>query len=108
MDTITTLSNLDVRMQAFLRGKIPAECIGRVEILVDKFCFKGQVAIGSLCVFAQEGGKLEEALNILDKQYEKHYSYQHPEICGDPDYGRNMDCLASMYEELGINTRTNR
>jgi hypothetical protein len=95
-------------MQAFLRTKIPTESVDKVEILVNKFCFKGQVAIGSLCVFAQEAGKLEEALGILDKQYEKHHVYQHPEVCGDPDFGNNQYHLISAYEELGIDPRAPR
>ncbi len=90
-------------IQAFLRESISAPNLQKVKEMTGRFSYEGQIAIGSLLVFAEEAGKTDEALSLLEKLYEDEWKFQHPEMRGSPKASKaNQMYLADVYQQLGI------
>ncbi len=101
--TSSTKTQLFPEIQAFLREKISARSLQKVEKITGRFSYQGQIAIGSLLVFAEEAGKTDEALSLLEKFYDEHWKFQHPDMRGNPEAsGANQSYLTDVYQQLGI------
>jgi hypothetical protein len=85
--------------------KIPEEDIEKVtEFLDRKFCYKGETAIATIFLTAARHKKpLTDVLRECEKEWERNWKYQHPDIKGDPDVGfQNKISLENIYNALGL------
>lgn len=92
----------------FSRVFAPDE-VGRIENFLNRgFSLNGQIAIASIFLFAKGGGK--DVIGVLaecEREWERSWQYQHPQIKGDPDAPgnagiQNRASLENIYHALGI------
>jgi len=90
-------------------GHFTDKDISQIEGFLDRdFSENGQVAIGSIFLFAAESKKpVQEVLAECEREWRRNWSFQHPEIRGDVfvpgNIGRrNRMSLESIYLSLGI------
>lgn len=102
MDTTPEIV-LDSDVRAFLREEISTKHVAKAETFVGLFSYKGQLSVASLLVQAEKAGKIERALELLDRFYDEHWYHEHPDIRGDAEINRiNKWYLERVYAELGI------
>lgn len=96
-----------------LRKSLPATDAGRaLKFLEQSFPMPGQIAIASVFLYAQECGKrVDEVLEALNKEWERNWNYQHPDIRGSADAPggagpQNRASLENIYSTLGIPSPT--
>ena len=94
---------LDVQTKRYIHDFFPCHERERVGELVRRFCFNGQAAIAALLTYAEEEGKLDVAMNVVEGHWQDHWIHQDPEVCGDISFGKdNLPRLAACYIELDI------
>lgn len=98
-------SDLRIRLQELLGPKE----LSIIENFLNRgFSLNGQVVIASIFGFAKEQKvPLERVLEECEKEWEKNWKFQHPELRGDPDApgaaGRqNRTSLENIYKRIGI------
>ena len=99
----TPETKLFPEIKALLQEKVSARNLQSVEEMVGRFSYEGQIVIATFLVYADEDGKTTEAIALLEKFYEEHWKFQHPDIRGNPDFSvANAQYLERAYQELGI------
>ncbi len=101
---------IDPKINAFITKSIPAASRPIVRDWVAKFSRpNGQITITSFLEFAQEDGKLTEALAVLARFWESDFADQHPDGRGDPDaLPKTRDILDRMYQACKMRTPRQR
>ncbi len=99
---------MDSRIASFLNNHFKSAEASRITTFLDGFSQNGQIVIASIFVFAQEAGKsVEEVLSLCEKENQRNWHYQHPDIRGDADAPgaaglQNRASLEHIYSTLGI------
>jgi len=87
------------------RLKISEEEIEKLkEFLSRGFCYIGEAAIGTIFLMAVRRQKsLNDVLQECEKEWERNWKYQDPDIRGDPEIGsENKASLENIYQALGF------
>lgn len=99
---------LNEQIAIVLRQKFPGpEGESAVKFLSQNFSENGQIAIASVFLYAGDVGKsVVDVLPALKRNFDKYWSYQHPDIRGDCDApgcgGQNRSIIKDVHDELGI------
>ncbi len=99
---------MDPQIVSFLNNRYKPEEVVRITTFLDSFSRNGQIAIVSIFAFAQEAGKsVDEVLSLCEKENQRNWQYQHPDIRGDADAPgaaglQNRTSLENIYSTLGI------
>lgn len=96
-----------------IREKLSTADAGRaLQFLGQGFCVPGQIAIASVFLYARENDKpTDEVLEALNKEWERNWNYQHPDIRGSADAPggaglQNRASLENIYSTLGLPSPT--
>lgn len=74
-----------------------------VHEFVGRFRFlNGQAYISGILVVALEAGKLEDAIRILERQFEEHWFFRPPEFRGELVTEKDAYYLEKAYQDLGL------
>jgi len=85
--------------------KVAEEEIEKIASFLSRgFCLKGEVVIATIFLTTIRHKKsLAAALEECEKEWERNWKYQHPDIKGDPDIGpQNRISLNNIYRALGL------
>lgn len=81
----------------------------RIESFLKRgFSLNGEIVVASIFLFVKEHGKdIDEVLQECEKEWERNWDFQHPDIRGNPDapYGaglQNRASLENIYSALGV------
>ncbi len=106
---MSSTSKLASNISAFLRDVLEDEAEPVIIDLEDKrFCQNGQIAIASIYGFAKDHEVSSSDVNAeIEKEYERNWKFQHPEIRGSIDAPRaagiqNRASIQNIYSALGI------
>jgi len=100
-------------MNAEIKSRIEAhftnEEVAQIETFLDRgFSQNGQIVIASVFLFAQENKKsVAEVLIECEKEWERNWQYQHPDIKGNADAPgavgtQNRMSLVNIYSSLNL------
>lgn len=100
---------MDADLKSRLQKLLTPEELAVVEGFLNKgFSLNGEVVIASVFGYAKDNKvPFEKVLEVCEKEWERNWNFQHPELRGDPDApgaaGRqNRFSLCNIYEALGI------
>lgn len=79
-DGVTTIS--EERFEQFLKDLLGREWDRALKLFRNFGPHLSQRVTGSL-LYASERGKVEDVLGILERHYDEHLQYQHPDIRGE-------------------------
>lgn len=90
-------------IQKFIEDKFPAVLKPEVAQIIKAFSTNGQIAIVTFLETALWREKFEAAKQFIAKFWQEHWSYQAPEIRGDPLFSpANAHYLERAYRELEL------
>ncbi len=100
---------MDADLKSRLQKLLTPEELAVVEGFLNKgFSLNGEVVIASVFGYTKDNKvPFEKVLEVCEKEWERNWNFQHPELRGDPDApgaaGRqNQVSLYNIYEALGI------
>ncbi|PJE69595.1 MAG: hypothetical protein COU98_01165 [Candidatus Staskawiczbacteria bacterium CG10_big_fil_rev_8_21_14_0_10_38_10] len=85
-----------------------SEDVEKIERFLEGFSPNGEIAVGSIFLFANERQiPVDDVLRECQKEEERNWKFQHPELRGDPDApggagNQNRISLRNIYVALGI------
>jgi hypothetical protein len=82
--------------------------LGEIDQLLNSLCLDGLYGVGDFLVRAHQEEKLTEAIKVVEKGFREQWNYQHPDVCGHPQFGSNFDYMLACYENLGISQASNK
>ena len=99
---------MDTKVVDFLNNHFELAEVSKISAFLRDFSQNGQITVASIFVFAQEAKKsVDEVLALCEKENQRNWYYQHPDIRGDVDaLGgaglQNRLSLENIYGALGI------
>ena len=100
---------MDAKMRAVLEVHFTSEEVVQMEAFLDRgFSENGQIVVANIFLFGRENQKsVTDVLIECEKEWERNWQYQHPDIKGDPDAPggagiKNRTSLENVSSALGI------
>jgi hypothetical protein len=102
-------TTVNAEIKARIQAHFTEKEVGQIEDFLNRgFSENGQIAVASIFLFVSECQKsVAEVLNECEKEWERNWQYQHPEIKGDADAPgaagiQSRSSLENIYSSLGI------
>lgn len=100
---------MDAKIREKLSEHFPTKELHQIVAFLDRgFSVNGQTVIASIFLYAKKHGKpLEKVLTECEKEWERNWGRQHPDIRGDGDAPggaglQNRTSVINIYHALGV------
>jgi hypothetical protein len=102
--TYIDLGQIDPQILNFIEEKFSDHPkLDDIKEIISRFSPNGQIVMSSYLVYSLEDDVFDKAWEVLNTAYEEHFSFQHPDVLGDPDAIKsNALKITGMFIDAGI------
>lgn len=98
------IPNLQRRLKKIIKDEFPCDKQEWIREMVGRFGnTAGKSVVLGVLHQAQKYGKMEEAVRLLERDWQEHWFFQPPYAAGDPEFmPLNAHRWDALYRELGV------
>jgi len=99
---------MDEELKEKLKALFTTEDLTTIEKFLNEFSLDGQISVASIFLRASEKGiAVVKVLGECEKEWERNWKYQHPDIKGNPGLPgkiglENRKSLENVYDAIGV------